>query len=280
MADRLVGKAELLFKTTEAQSEKAIALLAFANRAGQLAQLLGDTGREQGLLSAMAAWIAKIVPSMLKDVVSKHDYSLVSAIRMMTRAANAAGLELGNVDIEKVEQQIAAALGFDLSLIFELSSTGANFGVEEWQVKAEFPLKYVIGGGEKDARAVFEGSGTGNYTRYQDRQAGSKLKMNAQSFPLAAKIEEFDACSGTAKLVVDGMYADTETYVTSDGSTADLDVVKAGWMIIFEEYFAQAAYEFDVNVRNDDPIAIASKIRKNVGVFDGVLTVRLVHNPK
>lgn len=280
LADRLVAKVEQVLKTTKNQRDKVLAVLGFAHRVTLLAQLLGDGGREQKLLSAVAAWLSELVPAIIKDIRTKHEYGLVNALIKIVRAANSAGIETGNVNFAWVYQQLEAALQFDLTLTFDLKSTGANGNVEEWTLKAEFPLKYTVGGDDKNVRAILEGSGTGNYARYADLSPGTPLRMTAASFPVSAKIEEFDACSGKAQLIVDTFHAESEVYIAKDGFEAPLPIVKWAWTMLHEKYRKGGGYQLDVPVTNRAATAVDTRIQNTMGVFDGTLTVKLVHKPK
>lgn len=281
VADRLVAKAQLLMKTTSKQRDKVLAVMGFTLRVGQMAALLDDGAREQQLMSALAAWLAELVPAIVKDIRGKHDYGLVSALIELTRAANLSGLESGNVDIDKVFREIEAAMSFDLTLTFELRSVGANGSTEEWTLRSEFPVKYTLGGGRQGARDMLAGSGTGSYTRYVDLDPGdSKIRMTAPSFPVQAKIEPFDACKGRGQVVVDVFYAETETYIFKSGPNAPLPMVRSAWTILFEENRRDGAYAFDVAVTNLDATAIDSALAKAMGVFTGTLKVKLLHKPR
>lgn len=169
---------------------------------------------------------------------------------------------------------------FDLTLTFHLTSTGANGNVEEWLLKSEFPLRYTLGGGGKTLRAVIVGEGTGNYASYVDKDPGSKLTMQAPSFPVAAKVDDFDACLGSATVIIDQFYAQTETYLTHDGSPTELPTVQWAWIMMFEERQAGGAFAFKVPVNNLSATAIDRQIRVIMGVFDGTLTIKLEHRPK
>lgn len=280
LADRLIAKAQLLLKTTKNERDKVPAVLGFALRAGQLAALLNDKGREQQVLSAAAAWLSELVPAIVKDIKTKHDYALVGALLDVTRAANLSGLESGNVDVTKVFEQIEAAMQFDLTLTFDLKSVGANGSTEEWTLKSVIPLKFTLGGTRKVVIAMLAGSGTGNYERYADLDPQGRLRMRAAGFPVQGKIEPFDACEGKGQLYIDVFYAETETYIFKSGPDAALPVVKAAWTVLFSEQQKEGLYSFDVPVTNLDANAIDTKINKAMGVFDGTLSIKLVHKPK
>lgn len=281
LADRLVAKAQLLMKTTRSQRDKVLAVMGFTLRIGQMAELLGDRGRGQQLMSTLAAWLAELVPAIVKDIRTRHDYGLVSALIELTRAANFAGLESGNVDLDKVFREIEAAMSFDLTLTFDLKSVGANGSTEEWTLKSEIPLKYTVGGGREGARAMLAGSGTGSYARYVDLDpADSKLRMSAPSFPVEAKVDPFDACSGKGQLVVDVFFAETETYIFKSGPNAELPMARTAWVILFEPNLQSGAYAFDVPVTNLAAMAIDTAIGKSMGVFSARFTIKLIHKPK
>lgn len=280
LAGRLMRKAEQLLRSTRKQRDKILPVVAFANRTAQLIQLLGDTGLEQKLIVEAGAWAAELIPPMLDDISAKHDYSLVNAVFQVARAANSVGLDTGNADIDSLMRRIEAVMQFDLTLTFHLTSTGANGNVEEWELKSEFPLRYTLGGSGKTLRVVLVGDGTGDYVSYVDKEPGSKLTMQAPSFPVGAKIEDFDACLGSATLIVDQFYAQTETYLTHDGFPAELPTVQWAWIMMFEERQSGGAFAFKVPINNLNATAIDRQIRVIMGVFDGTLTIKLVHRPK
>ena len=279
LAARLMRKAEQLLRSTRKQRDKILPVVAFANRTAQLIQLLGDTGLEQELIAEAGSWAAELIPSMLGDIAAKHDYSLVNAVFQVARAANSAGLDTGNADVDSLTRRIEAVMQFDLTLTFHLTSTGANGNVEEWLLKSEFPLRYTLGGG-KTVRAVIVGEGTGDYVSYVDKEPGSKLTMRAPSFPVGAKIEDFDACLGSATVIIDQFYSETETYLTHDGFPAELPMLQSAWIMMFEDRQSGGAYAFKVPLNNLNATAIDRQIRVIMGVFDGTLTIKLEHRPK
>lgn len=280
LAGRLIRKAEQLLRSTRKQRDKILPVVAFANRTAQMMQLLGDSGLEQKLIAEVGAWAAELLPPMIDDIAKKHDYSLVNAVFQVARAANSAGFETGNADVNSLMARIEAVMQFDLTLTFHLKSTGANGNVEEWELKSEFPLRYTLGGSGKTLRAVLVGNGTGKYVSYVDKEPGNKLTMQATSFPVGGKIEDFDACLGSATVVVDQFYAQTETYLTHDGFPAELPIVQWAWIMMFEDRQSGGAFAFKVPVKNLNATAIDRDIRVIMGVFDGTLTIKLVHRPK
>lgn len=280
LADRLIAKAREVLKTTRNQRDKVPAVLGFVLRAGKVSALLNDKGREQQLLSAIAAWLSELVPAIVKDIKTRHDYTLVGVLVEITRDANFAGLETGKVDVDYVFQQIEEAMTFDLTLTFDLKSVGANGSTEEWTLKSVIPVKFTLGVSRKTVTAMLAGSGTGAYERYADLDPQGKLRMSATSFPIQAKIEPFDACEGKGQLVLDVFFAETETYIFKSGPNADLPIVRSAWTVLFSDRFNGGAYGFDVPVKNLDVNAIDTTIPKAMGVFDGKLTVKLEHKPK
>lgn len=207
---------------------------------------MGDGGREQRILTQLTQWLDALVPDMLDDIRKKHEYGLIDALMTIVRAANSLGLESGNTDFNALLEKLSAILRFDLTLTFGLSSTGANGGVEAWTLEATFPVEFQIGGDRFTARPTLAGEGQGKYIRYENRQPGKTLRMRASAFPVAGKLEAFDACGGKAQLVLDVFFAETATYLFHSGPPADLPVVKTGWMILHENNWKKGAYEFDL----------------------------------
>lgn len=279
LAERLMHKVEQVLNSTRKQRDKVLPVVAMANRVGQLIQLLGDSGLDQRLVAETGAWAAELIPSMLDDIAKKHDYSLVNAVFQVARAANSTGLDTGTADVDALMARIEALMQFDLTLTFNLTSTGANGLVEEWVLESRFPLRYKLGGGGKTLHAVLVGDGQGSYVSYVDKDPGSKLTMQGASFPVSAKIDDFDACLGNATVVIDQFYAETETYFTKNGPPTELPILQSAWIMMFEDRMAGGAYSFKVPLNNRTPIAIDRKIRVVMGVFDGTLTIKLKHKP-
>ncbi len=97
---------------------------------------------------------------------------------------------------------------------------------------------------------------------------------------MGAKIEDFDACLGSATVIIDQFYSEAETYLTHDGFPAELPMLQSAWIIMFEDRQSGGAYAFKVPLNNLNATAIDRQIRVIMGVFDGTLTIKLEHRPK
>ncbi|WP_372841317.1 hypothetical protein [Phaeovulum sp.] len=277
LADRLGAKARALMRTNQKNRDAIPAVIGFVGKAAQLSDLLGDTEKVAGLLNALGAWLDPFVPDMLRDLRKAHDYTMATTVMRLVRVLNLLGVETGSADLGSVYEHIAAAMRFQLTLDYQFTLTGENGHVETYHLRAEIPLTFEIGGAEREARAMLVGEATGNYVSYTDPDGD--LGMLPASFPVAAKIENFDACAGTATLFLDRFYADAETYTFRNGDPAALPNGMYGWLAVWGENRAHGGYLFNLDVINKSALAIDETLSGAQGAFAGTLKITLEHRP-
>lgn len=283
LLQRLKKKSELLLQQYGRHMDrhnKLPALVAFTIRTAKLFGLLGDASAASSLMNQLSAWIANLLPLMVRDLREKHDYRQMKAIFIVTQAANLVGAETGNADVDKVYQQIEAAMQFDLSLTFKQKLTSANGVLDDWNLQCEIPVHFAIDVAEKDsvAKPLLSGSGTGKYVSYYETDP-SPLTMTAPPFEVNVRIDNFDPCTGKATIYIDRFFADSETY-TGKWGPVDEPKIKWGWQILFMDQFKQGLFTFDVPVTNLSATPIDEQISKTVNRFSGTLTIKLVHKPR
>jgi hypothetical protein len=277
LVERLAAKAHAIMKANAKNRDAIPAVIGFVRGVARLSGSLGQSDTESELISALAAWLAPFVPGMLKDLREDHDYAMVIAVLRLLGQINALGLETGSGHLEDALSKITAAMTFALTLDYRFTVTGANGNVESFHLQASFPVRFEIGGGEKDVRAMLAGEGTGSYLSYTE--SDGRLRMQAQSFPVGAKIESFDPCAGTAQLFLDRFYAEAETYIFSDGTTADLNMAEVSFMVSYEKNRGPDGWLFDIPVTNRQKMVVETTIAGGQGTFAGTLQVTLDHQP-
>lgn len=274
LANRLLAKAQKLIKTYGSQRDKVLAILGLAHKAANVLQLLGDSAIEQKFFGEITAWLSKLVPDMLKDIRTQHDYRLVNAVFTLTRVINSSGKLSGQADPSEVLRQIEEAMRFDLSLALEASG-----GAHEWALKSEFSLTPTLATGKnKLLQLMYIGEGQGTYAGYAYKNG--TLTMKAPDFPVMAKVTDFDPCKGTAVLFVDRFFAqEGETYLKED--TADTaPIVWAAFANAFREQQVEQGFEFQLPVVTKAEKAVDTVFDQSAKGFSGRFTVKLTHKPK
>ena len=274
LANRLLVKAQTLIKTYGSQRDKALAILGLAHKAANVLQLLGDSEIEQKFFSEIAGWLSKLVPDMLKDIRTKHDYRLVNAIFTLTRVINSSGKLSGQADPSEILRQIEEAMRFDLSLALEASGGG-----HKWALKSDFSLTPTLAAGKnKLLQLMYIGEGQGTYASYA--YTNGTLTMNAPDFKVIAKVTDFDPCKGTAVLFLDRFFAqEGETYIR-EGTTNKAPIVWAAFANAFRAQQVDQGFEFELPVETKTEKAVDTVFDQSAKGFTGKFTVKLTHTPR
>ncbi len=278
LAARLSAKAIAVMAANAKQRDSIAAVVRFVRAAASLSDTLGQSDAAADLMARLSAWLAPFVPDMLRDLRTRHDYSMIAAVLGLIRQMNLMGLETGAANLEDALAEIQKAMTFHLTLDYQFTATGANGNVESFHLTAELPLTYEIGGGDKEVRDMLVGEGTGTYLSYTDSDGG--LRMQAPAFPVAAKIEALNPCAGTAKLFLDRFYAGAETYIAKDGAAWELNMAEVSFMVNYEQNLRPDGWLFDLPLRNLQKTAVDTAIAGGQGTFAGTLQVTLDHRPK
>lgn len=274
LANRLLVKAQTLIKTYGSQRDKVLAILGLAHKAANVLQLLGDSEIEQKFFSEIAGWLSKLVPDMLKDIRTQHDYRLVNAVFTLTRVINSSGKLSGQADPSEILRQIEEAMRFDLSLALDASG-----GAHVWALTGEFSLIPTLATGKnKLLQLMYIGEGQGTYASYTYKNG--MQTMQAPDFPVMAKVMDFDPCKGTAVLFLDRFYAqEGETYRRKD-TTDKAPIVWAAFANAFREQQVDQGFEFELPVKTKTEKAVDTVFDQSAKGFTGKFTVKLTHNPK
>lgn len=254
------------------------AVVGLVRRASAMEGALGNTAESESLLAELGPWLAPFLPDMLTALREQHDYSKVEAALRLVRGMNSLGLETGTADLDSVLAQIEAAMQFQLTVDYTFTVTGANGSYESYHLQAEVPLKYRVGGADKDARAMLVGEGTGSYLSYIE--SDGDLQMQAPGFAVGAKVEKFDPCAGTATLFMDRLYAEAETYIYPDGPPTELNMAEVSFMVLWEDHNQNGGWVFVLPVTNRAVMAIDVPISETLNEFAGTMQFTLEHRPK
>lgn len=274
LATRLMAKVQKLIKTHGNQRDKALAILGLAHKAANVLQILGDSAIEERYFAEITGWLSKLVPGMLKDIRTQHDYRLVNAVFTLTRVINASGNSSGASDPSEVLRQIEAAMRFDLSLSLEASGGG-----HEWVLKSEFTLTPTLAAGkDKLLQLMYIGEGQGTYASYAYKNG--TLTMKAPDFQVIAKVTDFDPCIGTAVLFLDRFFAqEGETYLRED-TTNKAPIVWAAFANAFREQQVDQGFEFQLPLVTKTEMAVDTVFDQSAKGFSGKFTVKLTHKPQ
>lgn len=274
LANRLLVKAQTLIKTYGSQRDKVLAILGLAHKAANVLQLLGDSAIEQKFFGEITGWLSKLVPGMLKDIRTQHDYRLVNAVFTLTRVINSSGKLSGQADPSEILRQIEEAMRFDLSLSLEASG-----GAHEWSLKSEFALTPTLAAGKnKLLQLMYVGEGQGTYASYAYKN-GTQT-MQAPDFPVMAKVTDFDPCKGTAVLFLDRFFAqEGETYLRKD-TTNKAPIVWAAFANVFRAQQVDQGFEFELPVKTKTEKAVDTVFDQSAKGFTGKFTVKLTHKPQ
>lgn len=281
LAARLMVKGRELISKYGKDRNKVLAILAFLHKAQEIAALVG-ADVPQSVYAETTAWLQGLMPDLLRDIRQKHDYRAVSAVMALAQVIINAGAGSPGIDPEAILREIEAALTFELKLELYVLSTGANGSKEDWQLESTIPMKTRVSQGKSVLvpEIVIEGDGNGRYASYRDYDT-HPITMTAPGFEVLARVMEFNACTGTAKLFFDRFYADEETYDLHTGSAPiELPMIHSLFHGILDLQVVGDGFQFDVPVQNLSPQAVDTVIQQSMGVFDTKLTVKLTHQPK
>lgn len=273
LANRLLVKAQKLVRTYGSQRDKVLAILGLAHRAANILQLLGDPAVEQKFFGEIIGWLSKLLPGMLEDIRTQHDYRLVNAVFTLTRVINSSGQLSGQADPSEVLRQIEEAMRFDLSLSLEASGGG-----HEWTLESEFELTPTLAMGKNNLlQLMYIGEGRGTYGSYAYKNG--TLTMKAPDFEVIARVTDFDPCRGKAVLFIDRFFAqEGETYFRKD-TTNKAPIVWAAFANAFREQQVDQGFEFELPVKTKTEEAVDTVLDQSAKGFTGKFTVKLTHAP-
>lgn len=231
------------------------------------------------LAEALGAMAERSIDKLLKELREKHEYRNVGAVMDMARRAALVGVS--TIPLDDLIAKIESAMTFEVELTYELKIAGNQF----WEIK-----------GETSMRPDFEstgnlswlhGLGMGEVVSFKNTREPSII-MKAPSFQFEVLFTSFDACKGTATLVIDRMAPSRETYIINEELVSDMPVVHNSWKATYEQYLqvnpmVGALYMFPVKLKNGDPVAVETEFTetapKSKGQVVGTFRVKLVHEP-
>lgn len=277
---RQIRKVQDLLRAHKGKPEKVAPILAFAVEVNRQVQLIGGAEREeQQLLAPVGDFVAATIDSLLRELVSKHDYRRATTL---IRVARWARLLSSSGSSAGAEEAMEAALSFRVRIAFTFKTTGENGHVEDWTLEAEVPVTGAFD--DVTNKEILKGSGEGKYVSYVNHDANPRTRatMTAKGFPLDVRIEEFDACAGMAMVGVSRFFADAERYLApvDQGEPAELPMAKTGWELLFGDRNERGFYWFPVSVRNLNPTAVDSTRDQTMNTFDGHVSAQLIHTPR
>ena len=261
LVQRLDKKVNTLLRNYKGQPDKIIPV---ANTALGIALAMQRLGQPDSMsLPEIGQWVASNIDGLLKDLTEKHDYQQVQPIIQVAKMA-----ELLGADAARYLQKISPALTFKLETGLALHVQGPT----TWQLDAQFTMT-------PNEALRLTGSGTGNYTSFNGPIVpdGPILPMQPASFPVKARVDEFDPCAGTARISVDRYYADTETYGRNGEVTIPL--VHGLWARLFKSYEADGWYTFTVTLNNLQAAAVNDSVDAADGDDSGTFAIKLTHTP-
>jgi hypothetical protein len=128
-------------------------------------------------------------------------------------------------------------------------------------------------------KPTFAVAGSGEAKAAFTHKTVKDAKGRAPNFTVLARIENLDACNGTATVILDGFAPDSETY-THCGESKGAALLSAFWTALFAPNRAGGVYSFPVTLNNRSATAISQTIHGGTeGPVTGEFAIKLIHNP-
>lgn len=212
-ANEAISMAGLLFKRNfrkvdasirsyKPSAEKFGAVGYAALRVYKEGALLGE--REAPPMAVLGDWAATIADKYLGELRNDHDYKAASAMLQLSKTAQMLGIPESDV---AGPSELAAALAFK-----------ADFDVSCWvsagsqSMKLEGKVEIAATG----TQMRFVGEGGGKYISYtKGKSGGAKLQL-PNAYAVTMVLSDFKPCEGTAKLIVDKIGSDSETWIVPE----------------------------------------------------------------
>ncbi|MDP2883929.1 MAG: hypothetical protein Q8P51_02770 [Ignavibacteria bacterium] len=237
-------KVDAIIRSYKPSPEKFGAVGYASLRVYKEAALLGE--KEPPPYGVFSEWAAKAADKYLEELRSNHDYKAISAVVQLTKEARMLGMPEADLNFfDKMARAMNFKVDFDVSCWVSIASQ-----------------RVVLKGSGKltpDAALVlFTGEGEGQYVSYsKGASSGGRMEV-PNNYSVSMKLLEFKPCDGTAKLFVDKIGADKETWIspqtgerfTAPGPEVDL-FVKTVVDQLFQGYRGEGGgFEFSMPISN------------------------------
>jgi len=279
-------KTDDLIRKYKPSPEKFSAVALASLRVCKEAQLLGvGEDRLADYASSLGSWAENIADKYLKELRTNHDYKAITAFLELSRTAHMLGT--AKIDVGERLSQLAAAIKFKV-----------DFDVSCWVSAASqrVILKGDVTLTADETRILLKGEGKGEYVSYSTGASGGGRMEVPNTYSVSMRLLEFKPCDGTAKLFVDRIGADQETWIspktgerfTAPGKEVDL-FVKTVVDELFQGYRGKGGgFEFPVPISNlqaqmcTGNFTQTGTVSKSGETFSASITynVTITHTPK
>lgn len=237
-------KVDAIIRTYKPSPEKFGAVGYASLRVHKEAELLGE--KEPPPYGVLSQWAADAADKYLGELRKNHDYRAISALVQMHKVARMLGLAESEVSGLK---ELAAALVFKVD--FD-ATIWVSAGSQTVTLKGDAKLT------PDEHGVILMGEGGGKYESYSSGASGGGRMEVPIGYSVWMRLLDFKPCDGTAKLFVDRIGADKETWIspktgerfTAPGKEVDL-FVKTVVDQLFQGYRSQGGgFEFSMPISN------------------------------
>lgn len=189
--------------------------------------------------------------------------------------------KFSTIYLEDLIARIESAMNFELEVTYGLKIAGNQL----YEFKGETPVRY---DSESTGNlSMLHGLGMGELVSYKNTREPS-ITLEAPNFQFEVLFSDFDACKGTATMIIDRMAPSTETYKINEELMPTLPVAHNCWKATCKKYLsnhpiAGEVYAFPAELHNGDPVAVEvefeEKAPRSKGNVVGIFRVKLTHQP-
>jgi hypothetical protein len=237
-------KVDAIIRTYKPSPEKLGAVGYASLRVYKEAALLGE--KEESPMDVIGGWAARVADKYLGELRRNHDYKAISAFLQLSKLARMLGVS---------ESEMSGLKELSAAMVFKV-----DFDATCW-VSAGSQTVTLKGDAKLTAGQNLQllmGEGGGKYESYAGGGGGGGRMQLPISYSVSMKLLEFKPCDGTAKLSVDRIGADNETWIspqtgerfTAPGKEVDL-FVKTVVDQLFQGYRAEGGgFNFSMPISN------------------------------
>lgn len=237
-------KVDALIRAYRPSPEKFGAVGYASLRVYKEAALLGEN--EPSPMAVIGEWAGKVADKYMRELRQNHDYEAISASLQLSKLAQMLGVPASEVSGLK---ELAGAMVFKVD--FD-ATCWVSAGSQTMKLKGSVEISAA------GSMMRLVGEGSGEYLSYtKGKSGGAKLQL-PNGYSVTMVLSDFKPCDGTAKLFVDKIGADKETWIvpelgqtfTAPGAEADL-FVKTVVDQLFQGYRGEGGgFEFSMPISN------------------------------
>ena len=266
---------------SKSSQEKFFAVVNIVIQVDRQASAMGF--EDKGLLAELGAWAKRNIEEDLKKIRNEHDYSLVRDALDQHRYATSASVDAGS--LEDLVVKLVNALTFKLKLegTYETQAGGGGGKVT---TEVEIELK------PDDKLQGWEGHHSGKYTFGELKTDEGPLNVVLQTFPVVAKLENFDPCKDmVVDVIFDHIGAEQDQLVYQGRaipSPRPISIVETpgkAMFVIAGNYQPDTGFKFVRQpLHNKQKIVVDETVNQSQNQDGGKASARihmqLIHSPK